>query len=87
MSDHGGGLTAFSVLVNGIPAASQPFTCSVANGVAFNLRPCPPAASQSFALDTQRYPFHDGLNAVQVCAADLATDSLPPTSAAGPTRR
>jgi hypothetical protein len=77
LSDHGGGLTAVSVLVNGIPAASQPFACSVAHGVAFNFRPCPPVASPSFALDTQRYPFHDGPNSVQVCAADLATDSAP----------
>jgi hypothetical protein len=77
LGDHGGGLTAVQVLVNGIPAASQGFNCAVAHGNAFNLRPCPPAASQGFALDTQRYPFHDGANALQVCAADLATDSAP----------
>ena len=75
LSDRGGGLTAVTVLVNGVPAATQSFKCSVANGVAFNFRPCPSSASQGFALDTQRYPFHDGPNSVQVCAADLATDS------------
>ena len=77
LGDQGGGLTAVAVLVNGVPVASRPFACSVANGVAFNFRPCPPAASPSFALDTETYPFHDGPNSVQVCASDLATDSAP----------
>ena len=45
------------------------------------------AASPSFAVDTQRYPFHDGLNTLQVCAADLADrlvaePHLPPEDAA-----
>ena len=77
LGDRGGGLTAVSVIVNGVNAASHGFQCAVANRVAFNLRPCPPAASRAFSLDTQAYPFHDGRNSVQVCAADLATDSVP----------
>ena len=77
LSDRGGGLTAVQVLVNGVPAASQSFTCAVANGNASNFRPCPASASPAFSLDTQRYPFHDGANSLQVCAADLATDSAP----------
>jgi hypothetical protein len=75
LSDRGGGLTGVGVLVNGVPARSQSFRCSIAHGVAFNFRPCPASASHGFALDTQRYPFHDGPNTLQVCAADLATDS------------
>ena len=76
-SDRGGGLTAAYVLVNGVPAASQSFSCAVAAGVAANLTPCPAAGSPSFSLDTQAFPFHDGPNEVQVCASDLATVALP----------
>lgn len=72
-SDQGGGLSSAYALVNGVPAASQGFACATGGGVAYNLTPCPRNASPTFGLDTQRYPFHDGPNGVQVCAADLAT--------------
>jgi hypothetical protein len=77
LGDRGGGLTGVQVLVNGVPAATQGYPCAVAHGNAFNFRPCPAAATPTFTLDTQRYPFHDGVNTLQVCAADLATDSAP----------
>lgn len=76
LDDRGGGVAAVSVLVNGVAVGTRTFPCSVAHGVAFNFRPCPASASHGFSLDTQSYPFHDGPNTVQVCAADLATDSL-----------
>jgi len=76
-SDRGGGLSAAYVLVNGVPVASQGLSCLAAHGNAFNFKPCPANASPSFNLDTQSYPFHDGANAVQVCANDFATLSGP----------
>ena len=71
--DQGGGLTSLSVLVNGVPAAAQGLGCATGGGVAYSLTPCQSAASPTFELDTQAYPFHDGPNSVQVCATDLAT--------------
>lgn len=79
-SDRGGGLSAAYVVVNGVPVASQGFSCLAAHGNAFNFKPCPASASPSFNLDTQSYPFHDGANAVQVCANDFATLSGPNVS-------
>jgi hypothetical protein len=71
--DQGGGLSSAVVLVNGIPGAAQSFTCSSGGGVATTLTPCQQSVSQTFNLDTQNHPFHDGSNSVQVCATDFAT--------------
>ena len=68
------------MLVNGIPVASQSFSCAAAHANAFNFRPCPASASPSFSLDSESYPFHDGPNEVQVCANDFATVAAPNTS-------
>jgi hypothetical protein len=75
-SDQGGGLAAAYALVNGVRAAFHDFPCA-ADGVAYRLQPCPDGGSPTFNLDTQSYPFHDGPNNVQVCAADFATESSP----------
>jgi hypothetical protein len=85
-NDRGGGLTAAWVLVNGVAATSRSYPCAVAANVAANLRPCPGAASPSFNLDTQSYPFHDGANSVQACASDLATISAPNVSCSAATQ-
>ena len=81
-SDEGGGLTSFSVLANGLPAAatvSRP--CAVARvsnrstsgTVAYSPTPCPPKLKGEWTLDTSAYPFHDGANTISACATDFAT--------------
>jgi hypothetical protein len=85
-SDTGGGLSAVSVLVNGLegapPVSGACALVSVSNRstygpVATSPTPCPPALNAAWTLDTSAYPFHDGENTVAVCAADLATIGAP----------
>lgn len=81
-SDVGGGLTALSVLANGLPAAApisgacaaaQVSNRSTYGTVAWSPTPCPPRLAGAWTLDTGAYPFHDGANTLQVCATDFAT--------------
>jgi hypothetical protein len=92
-SDVGGGLTSFSVLANGLPAGpavSGP--CAVAQvsnrstygTVAYSPTPCPPKLVGAWTLDTTAYPFHDGANAISVCASDFATLGTPNTTCSPP---
>jgi hypothetical protein len=92
-SDVGGGLTSFSVLANGLPAGpavSGP--CAVAQvsnrstygTVAYSPSPCPPKLVGAWTLDTTTYPFHDGANAISVCASDFATLGTPNTTCSPP---
>jgi len=87
--DEGGGISNVAVTVNGLPAAQpQVSNCdvtqadnpSVQGTVAAAITPCPADVKASWTLDTQAYPFHDGKNAVQVCASDFATLSDPNTT-------
>jgi hypothetical protein len=87
--DKGGGLSAVAVLVNGLQASPPTIpTCaldSVANRsykgvVALSVTPCPSALKAKWTLDTETYPFHNGANAVQVCASDLSTLGNPNTT-------
>jgi hypothetical protein len=88
-SDVGGGLTSFSVLANGLPAAAAVTgSCAVAQvsnrstygTVAYSPTPCPPKLLGAWTLDTTAYPFHDGANQVSVCATDFATLGTPNTT-------
>jgi hypothetical protein len=86
-SDQGGGLAAAYALVNGVRAASHGFPCATDGYIAHRLQPCPSDGSPTLNLDTQTYPFHDGPNNVQVCAADFANESSPNLSCWPPTPR
>jgi hypothetical protein len=88
-SDVGGGLTSFTVLANGLPAApAVTGTCASAQvsnrstygTVAYSPAPCPPKLAGAWTLDTTAYPFHDGANTVSVCASDFATLGNPNTT-------
>ncbi len=88
-SDEGGGLSKVWASVDGLPAV-QPYVpnCnlvqvknpSVVGTVAVTVTPCPASLKASWAMDTAAYPFHDGANTVQVCAADFASLNEPNTT-------
>jgi hypothetical protein len=91
--DVGGGLSGFSVWVNGLEA-SQPklLDCetatahnpSVTGTVAAEAAPCPTKGDANWTIDTGAFPFRDGANAVRVCASDFATMSDPNTTCSIP---
>jgi hypothetical protein len=80
--DEGGGLSKLEALVNGVPAG-PPTTasCNLAKvknpsysgTVALSPTPCPTRLESGWTFDTAVYPFQNGANAVQVCAADFST--------------
>lgn len=84
-ADIGGGLTKVELLVNGLPAATVPGACAVAQVrnpsytglAAATPSPCSPRLKADFVVDTAVYPFHDGANTVQVCASDFSTLTEP----------
>jgi hypothetical protein len=91
--DVGGGLSSLTLLANGLPAAAPDVgACrvySVANlsvdgKVATSPTPCPTELKTSWTVDSQAYPFHDGANSVQVCAADYASLGNPNTTCSTP---
>lgn len=93
LADVGGGLSAASVLVNGVPPAQpKAFQCrtaeaenrSVIGTVAAEIAPCPANGEADWIIDTGAYPFHDGANTVVVCASDFATLSDPNTTCSAP---
>ena len=91
--DVGGGLSGFSVWVNGLEAAPpKTLDCETATAhnssfigtIAAEIAPCPSKAEANWAIDTDAYPFRDGANSVRVCASDFATLSDPNTSCSAP---
>jgi hypothetical protein len=91
--DEGGGLSNLSVLANGLPAAGplvgncnlyNVSNTSVYGMVAAAPTPCPRDLKQTWTIDTQAYPFHDGANSIQVCASDYANLSNPNTTCSAP---
>lgn len=87
--DEGGGLDKVWVSINGSAVTqTAPPNCntastsnsSVIGTVAYSVTPCPTEMQANWVLDTQRFPFHNGANAVQVCASDFATLSEPNTT-------
>lgn len=93
-SDEGGGVSVIEVLVNGsiAPDGATPGACAVTpvanpsyHGLAaYSVTPCPPALAGTWDLGTAEYPFHEGSNTVQVCAADFATTGPPNTACSPP---
>jgi hypothetical protein len=87
-ADVGGGISAMSVLVNGIAAGTKASPCAavktqnsaIAGVVAAAISPCPGAATASWDVNTGAYPFREGANTVQVCASDFATLGDPNTT-------
>jgi hypothetical protein len=78
-TDVGAGLTSAWVLINDQEVAKQNYGCT---GVP--MQPCARAGGPAnFDLDTQRAPFHDGKNDLQVCAADYGA---PPNVTCTPRR-
>jgi hypothetical protein len=91
--DEGGGVSSFSVAVNGLPAGqpkllgcniAQARNPSVIGTVAAQVTPCPRSAPARWTLDTGSFPFRDGANSVQVCASDFSTLGDPNTSCTAP---
>jgi hypothetical protein len=93
LADVGGGVAEAAVLVNGsrtgptmkskcdLVTAKNP---SYTGTAAIAPTPCPKTASAQWSLDTQAYPFHDGLNSVQVCAYDYSTLNEPNAGCSDP---
>jgi hypothetical protein len=77
-SDQGGGLSLVTIAVNGAQTSSFPSTCAIAAGTATRLQPCPATVHKDLAIDTSASPWHDGDNALEVCASDLATSGEAP---------
>lgn len=80
--DKGGGLSRLEVFANGIavgqPAVGKCNLAQVSNPsysgvVAVTPTPCPTELEAGWNLDTAVYPFHDGMNSVQVCASDYSS--------------
>ncbi|MGB7589284.1 MAG: hypothetical protein WBM00_11305, partial [Solirubrobacterales bacterium] len=91
--DEGGGLSKVWASINGVSAAqTTPSSCntvftanaSVVGTVAYSVTPCPTDMSAGWNFDTQRYPFHDGVNTIQVCASDFSTLNEPNTTCLAP---
>jgi hypothetical protein len=87
--DQGGGLTNVSLFVNGVLTGKpKTLSCnlvyannsSVQGMVATTPTPCPTDTTADWTLNTESYPFHNGINTVQLCASDFATLSNPNTT-------
>jgi hypothetical protein len=87
--DQGGGVSMVDVVVNGsIAPGAAKGSCAVASVsnpsyrglVAYSVTPCPELLKASWDLNTAEYPFHEGLNTVQVCVSDFATIGPPNTT-------
>jgi hypothetical protein len=92
-ADVGGGLSEIAVSVNGLPAGKPVVAnCNLARVdnrsyegiVAVSETPCPAKLDGSWTLDTAAYPFHDGANAVQICASDFSTLTDPNQTCSAP---
>jgi hypothetical protein len=90
--DEGGGVSSLVLRVNGSlvnPVRTFPCQTAAANNpsyvgvVAAMVTPCPSVAQASWGLNSESFPFHDGLNLVQVCADDFSTIGMANESCAG----
>jgi hypothetical protein len=74
-TDRGSGVRTVTVDVNGQPVATPSIACAINPGgtYATQVRPCADLHS-SVMLDTERPPFRQGQNALQVCATDVSTE-------------
>lgn len=73
--DAGSGVRSVSVNLNGQPLASRVLECSVKDGVAIRVRPCPQNATPRFEIDTTGPGFRQGPNELRVCGSDFAPEA------------
>jgi hypothetical protein len=83
-SDVGAGVHSVTVAVNGSQAAVASQSCSVTQGRAMRLAPCPTSVSGSISLDTTRPPWQQGLNQTRFCVSEYADSNAAQTCSAGP---
>lgn len=92
LADVGSGVAEAAVLVNGSRVEVVRTQCqlvavknpSFTGTVAVTPTPCPKTSHAQWSLDTQAYPFHDGLNSVAVCAYDYSTMNEPNSGCSTP---
>lgn len=77
-SDGQGGIRSGSVRVNGTEVDRSTPICSGwdGQGPAYSFSPCPANHDFSFDVDTEKSPWVDGRNTLEVCVHDLAFDSV-----------
>ena len=73
--DAGSGVRSVSVELNGQPLQARVLECSLKDGVATRLRPCPGNATPHFQVDTTGPGFRQGPNELRVCASDFAPEA------------
>lgn len=83
-SDQGAGVRSVIAEVNGIEVATAAQACSVTQGRAVRLAPCPGSASGSISLDTTQAPWQQGLNRTRFCAIEFADANAGTVCSAGP---
>ena len=76
-SDQGSGVRKVYVEANGSTVVTDIRNCSVIDGFATALSPCPAATSESAAVPTTAPAFVTGPNTVTACVEDLALDGAP----------
>jgi hypothetical protein len=76
-TDRGAGVRRVSVEANGAELASDVRNCSLADGFATALAPCPASVTGSWSVNTAAASFETGPNQVGACVSDLALDSSP----------
>jgi hypothetical protein len=76
-TDRGGGVRRVSLGANGTELASDVRNCSLADGFATALSPCPGSLAGSWSVDTAGATFDTGPNRISACTSDLALDSTP----------
>jgi hypothetical protein len=72
VADAGSGIRRTFIEVNGEPLRSRVLDCSVRDGVAIRLRPCPRESTEGFSVATESAPFLQGPNTVRACALDYS---------------
>ncbi len=75
-ADQGAGIRAVGISVNGQPATGSDLggSCHLLPENATSwMAPCPQSFSNTYTLNTEAPPFHDGSNEIGVCVTDYAT--------------
>lgn len=84
--DGGSGVRRIVVYANGKPAGVAGPNCAANDQFAVAFKPCPAEFAGDVSVNTAVEPFHNGMNKVQVCVEDYATDGNPNTSCSGVTK-
>jgi hypothetical protein len=79
-SDVGAGLQSVQITVNGKPAGGDDLSGScnpLPGNMTSRLAPCPANFSKTYAFDTAKAPFVEGINFVSVCVYDYSQSGTP----------